>query len=106
MSVASVATRTPEGATIEIVIILDDSSAAAGLDEAPVDVDVIADSVSQVVAVPVEALLALREGGYAVEVLEADGTTALVPAEPGFFADGLVELENTSLQPGDQVVVP
>ena len=60
---------------------------AAGLDEAPVDVDVVSDSRTQVVAIPVTALVALREGGYAVEVLQADGSTRLVGVEPGFFAD-------------------
>ena len=103
---ASVTTRTPEGATFEVVIILNDSSAAAGLDEAPVDVDVIADSVSGVVAIPVTALIALSEGGYAVDVLQADGTTRRSSVDPGFFADGFVEVEAGDIAPGDQVVVP
>ena len=105
-SIASVATRGPDGATFEVLIILDDSTAAAGLDEAPVDVDVISDSRSQVVAIPVTALIALREGGYAVEVEQADGSTRLVGVDPGFFADGLVEVVSGDIAPGDRVVVP
>lgn len=105
-SKASIATQGPEGATFEVIITLDDSSAAADLDEAPVDVAIVTDSVDQVVAVPVTALLALREGGYAVEVRQPDGSTRLVAVDPGFFADGLVELESGDVAPGDQVVVP
>ncbi len=106
-SVATVATFTQQGdAIFEVVISLDDPSAAAGLDEAPVDVDVVADSVSGVVAVPVSALVALAEGGYAVEVQQGDGSTVLVAVEPGFYADGLVEVTETQVTPGMTVVVP
>ena len=101
-SVATVATFNQQGdAVFEVVISLDDPSAAAGLDEAPVDVDV-----SNVLAVPVSALVALSEGGYAVEVLQSDGTTVLKSVEPGFYADGLVEVTETELTPGMLVVVP
>ncbi len=106
-SVATVATFDQQGnAVFEVVISLDDPSAAAGLDEAPVDVDVVSDSVSNVLAVPVSALVALSEGGYAVEVQQDDGTTVLVSIEPGFYADGLVEVTETELAPGMLVVVP
>jgi hypothetical protein len=79
---------------------------AAGLDEAPVDVDVISDSVSDVMAVPVSALVALAEGGYAVEVDAGDGSTRLVAVVPGLYAEGLVEVASDGLSPGDRVVVP
>jgi multidrug efflux pump subunit AcrA (membrane-fusion protein) len=106
-SVATVATFNQQGdAVFEVVISLDDPAAAAGLDEAPVDVDVVSDSVSNVLAVPVSALVALSEGGYAVEVLQSDGTTTLKSVEPGFYADGLVEVTETELAPGMLVVVP
>jgi multidrug efflux pump subunit AcrA (membrane-fusion protein) len=105
-SVASVATTGPQGnAFFEVEIALDDPAAAGSLDEAPVDVRVVTDTAEDVLAVPVTALLALAEGGYAVEVVEADGTTRLVAADPGFFADGLVEID-ADLDPGDLVVVP
>ncbi len=106
-SVATVATFDQQGnAVFEVVISLDDPSAAAGLDEAPVDVEVVSDSVSSVLAVPVSALVALSEGGYVVEVQQDDGTTVLVSIEPGFYADGLVEVTETELAPGMLVVVP
>ena len=104
--VASVATVNAQGnAVFEVTIVLDDGEAAAGLDEAPVDVEIVTDSVENVLAVPVTALLALSEGGYAVEVQSASGTR-LVAVDPGFFADGLVEVDADGLSVGDQVVVP
>jgi peptidoglycan hydrolase-like protein with peptidoglycan-binding domain len=103
---AETATVTQGEATFEVVIGLDDLSAAAGLDQAPVDVDVVTDRADGVMAVPVTALLALAEGGYAVEVGQPDGTTRLVAVEPGMYADGLVEIASDGVQPGDRVVAP
>lgn len=106
-SVATVATFDQQGnAVFEVVISLDDPASAAGLDEAPVDVEIVSDSVSGVTAVPVAALVALAEGGYAVEVIQGDDSSVLVAVEPGFYADGLVEVTDTQLQPGMTVVVP
>lgn len=90
----------------EMIVILDDPAVALGLDEAPVDVEVISESVSGVLAVPVTALLALSEGGYAVVVVADDGTTFLIGVQPGLFADGLVEVAGDGLADGMQVVVP
>jgi peptidoglycan hydrolase-like protein with peptidoglycan-binding domain len=56
-----------------------------------------------VLAVPVSALLALREGGYAVEVIEND-QRRLLPVETGLFADGLVEVSGDGLNEGMPVV--
>ena len=57
-----------------------------------------------VLAVPVQALLALREGGYAVEVRHETGTR-LIDVELGMFAGGLVEVSGPELAEGMQVVV-
>jgi len=105
-SVATVASVEGNEAVFAVEVELDDPSAASGLDEAPVDVKVVTDSVENVMAVPVAALLALAEGGYAVEVDAGGGQTRLVAVEPGFFADGFVEVVGDGLQPGDLVVVP
>ncbi|MGC2241446.1 MAG: peptidoglycan-binding protein, partial [Acidimicrobiia bacterium] len=91
-------------ATFEVTVALDDPSVAADIDEAPVTVDVITDRADGVVAVPVEALLALSEGGYAVEVADGD-STRLVSVDPGFYANGLIDVDG-DLSPGDRVVVP
>ena len=89
-----------------MTVTLDDAAVAIGLDEAPVDVAVVSDSVSQVFVVPVTALVALSEGGYAVEVETADGATRLVAVETGLFADGSVEVTASELEAGLLVVVP
>jgi hypothetical protein len=94
------------GATFDVVVVLDDLAAAEGLDQAPVDVDVVTDRADGVMAVPVTALVALSEGGYAVEVEQADGSTRLVAVDPGMYADGLVEVASDGLQAGDRVVAP
>lgn len=104
-SVSSVASTDQQGnTTFEVEVALDDPAVAGDLDEAPVDVRVVSDTVEDVLAVPVTALLALAEGGYAVEVVDADGTR-LVAVEPGFYADGSVEVTG-NVSEGDEVVVP
>jgi membrane fusion protein, multidrug efflux system len=90
----------------EMTVTLDDPEAAPGLDEAPVDVEVVGDSASNVLSVPVTALIALAEGGYAVEVIDDGGTTRLVGVDPGLFADGRVEVAGDGLSDGMKVVVP
>ncbi len=105
IEIDSVATGGQGNATFGVKIVLDDPAVAAGLDEAPVDVEVISDSVLDVIAVPVSALVALAEGGYAVEMQTATGTQ-LVSVEPGFYAGGLVEVKSGGLSVGDLVVVP
>jgi biotin carboxyl carrier protein len=104
--VATVATLSEDSnePSFEVIVVLDDPSVADGIDEAPVTVAVITDRTDGVTAVPVEALVALAEGGYAVEVQDGSGTS-LVGVEPGFYADGLVEVTG-EISPGDQVVVP
>jgi len=58
-----------------------------------------------VLSVPVEALLALREGGYGVEVVDG-ATTRTVPVETGLFATDRVEVASPDLHEGMHVVVP
>ena len=103
--IATVATVPEEGGEVSFLatVELDDPSVAEGIDDAPVTVAVITDRVDQATAVPVEALVALAEGGYALEV-EDGSVTHLVAVEPGFYADGLVEV--TGGLAGDRVVVP
>jgi len=90
---------------------LDDPTAAselAGLpDETFVDVIFVSDAVQDVMAIPVSALVALLEGGYAVEVDAGGGRTQLVAVEVGFFgSNNMIAINSEALQPGDQVVVP
>jgi len=106
-SVGSVAIRSQEfGSYFEVEVRLDREGAGAGLDEAPVDVEIINDRAENVLAVPVSALLALAEGGYAVEVDEGAGQTRLVGVDVGMYADGKVEVTSNQLEAGMRVVVP
>ena len=106
--VSQTATSSQDGpAWFEVRIELDDPSVAAGLDEAPVDVIIVSDSVADVMAIPVSALLALLEGGYAVELETGNGQVQLVAVEVGFFStDNMIEITAGALEAGDQVVVP
>jgi hypothetical protein len=116
-TVASVGTvaETPEGSendptadttpTIEVTVSLNDPAAAGALDQAPVTVSVVTSAAQGITAVPVDALLALAEGGYAVERPVVGGGTKLVPVEIGAFADGWVQVTG-DLAEGDDVVVP
>jgi peptidoglycan hydrolase-like protein with peptidoglycan-binding domain len=106
--VSQTATPQPNGpATFEVLVELDDPAVAVGLDEAPVDVIVVSDSVQGVIAIPVSALVALLEGGYAVELDAGGGRTRLVAVEVGFFGDNnMIEITSDALEPGDRVVVP
>jgi peptidoglycan hydrolase-like protein with peptidoglycan-binding domain len=112
--------------TLPVTITLGDATAGADLDAAPVEISVVTESRENVLTVPVGALLALIEGGYAVEVVDVDTDAAggpsadpaassaptvapathLVRVEPGLFDDGIVEITADGLEPGDRVVVP
>jgi len=101
-------TATPgQNPTFEVWIALDDPTVGQDLDWAPVDVHVVADSVKNVMAVPVSALVALLEGGYGVEVDAGQGQTRYVGVEIGFFgSNNMIEITSSEIKPGDQVVVP
>jgi peptidoglycan hydrolase-like protein with peptidoglycan-binding domain len=86
-----------------VTITLDDPAAAGDLDSGSVDVRFTTDSRKGALVVPVGALLALAEGGYAVEVVEGDGTR-LIGVKPGLFADGKVEVTGDGLHEGLKVV--
>jgi hypothetical protein len=88
-----------------VTVTLDDPKATGTVDQAPVKVGITADSRKGVLAVPVNALLALREGGYGVRVMEGDGSR-LIPVETGLFARGMVEVSGDGLREGQLVEVP
>ncbi|MBP2708273.1 peptidoglycan-binding protein [Microbispora sp. RL4-1S] len=95
----------PQNATITIEIKLTDAKKAGGLDQAPVSVSLESERRENVLSVPVEALLALREGGYGVQVVQGE-TVRLVPVEIGIFAAGQVEVSGGGLTEGTKVGVP
>ncbi|WP_129667670.1 efflux RND transporter periplasmic adaptor subunit [Phytoactinopolyspora endophytica] len=71
----------------------------------PADVVIEVDQREDVLTVPVNALLALAEGGHGVEVVADDGRTTLVPVETGLFADGRVEVSGDGIDEGTVVGV-
>ena len=77
----------------------------AGLDQAPVQVAITEQRANSVLAVPVTALLAEPEGGYAVQVAGPRGL--LIPVTTGIFDDasGLVAVSGPGLAPGLSVTV-
>lgn len=71
-------------------------------------VDITTASVHDALVVPVDALLALSGGGYALEVAGAHGVHHLVVVTLGIFddAEGLVQVSGSGLSAGAVVVVP
>ena len=92
-------------ATIPVTVTLDEPKKANQWDSAPVDVALEAERVEGVLTVPVTALLALSEGGYAVEIRDGE-TTRLVAVDTGLFAAGRVEVAGQGLSAGTVIVVP
>lgn len=94
------------GATIPVQVKLLDPAAAAGLDQAPVQVLITTASVRDALAVPVTALLATTSGGYQLEVVGPAGRDRFVPVSLGLFDDaaGLVQVTGPGLEAGQKVV--
>ncbi len=94
--------------TVEVDITPTDAAATGTLDKAPVQVEITTATARNALVVPVNALLALAGGGYAVEVVAPDGLHRLVPVSLGLFDDaaGLVQVTGSGLAAGQHVVVP
>jgi len=109
-SIAKVATSTGganSAPTVGVDIAPTKAASLAGLDNASVQVSVVTASVQNALAVPITALLAQSAAGYAVDVVESDGTHKIVPVRLGIFDDaaGLVQITGQGLAPGQSVVV-
>jgi hypothetical protein len=85
--------------TAPITCTVADQRALGRLDAAPVRVALTSQRRADVLAAPVTALLALREGGYGLRLVQA-GERRIVPVRTGLFAGGLVEVSGTGLAPG------
>jgi membrane fusion protein, multidrug efflux system len=113
-NVASNSTGVP-GATPSVSIVIHVETipeSVASFVSVPVTLRVVADSVPGALVVPVSALVALAEGGYALEVVDAQATataaarTHLIAVETGLFADGFVVVTGADIVVGLDVVVP
>src|ERR671930_689999 len=109
-SVGSVASSGSDdsGPTVEVTIRLLHEAAGGRLDQAPVGVLISTGSVEDALVVPVNALLALAGGGYAVEVVNAAGGPPPGSVTLGLFddAEGLVQVSGSGVHAGQRVVVP
>ena len=94
-----------ESATITVTITLDSPSDAGTLDGAPVTVGFTSVSREDVLAVPVDALLAKADGTYLVNVVDGAGTVREVPVGLGIFDEDRVEVTG-DLAEGARVQVP
>jgi len=103
--VDSVVTEIGNGSkVIEVILDVVDADNTETYDEAPVDVLVTSEVSENVLYVPVNALVALAEGGYAVEVLSGE-EKVYISVEIGVFTDGYVEIIG-NIQEGQEVIVP
>jgi hypothetical protein len=96
------------GPTLPVTIRPTHLSAGGSLDQVLVEVAITDRTVHDVLTVPVNALMALAGGGYAVEAVADDGTHQLVAVTPGLFDDvaGRVQVSGSGLSAGQRVVVP
>jgi hypothetical protein len=88
---------------IDVSIVLRSAHGIRRYDQAPVSVALASERRRGALVVPVEALLARRGGGYAVELAPSG---RLVPVRAGLFADGLVAVSGSGIRPGTRVAVP
>ena len=92
------------GATVELTVRLA-RPAAVNLDQAPVTVNIVSARATGVLAVPVNALVALADGGYAVDVVHGSAQH-LVGVHTGLFGNSLVQISGSGLSAGTLVQVP
>jgi HlyD family secretion protein len=93
--------------TLPVEVQPTDPAATGSVDQAPVKVGITTNVVDGALSVPVTALVGKSGGGFAVEVVRADGRHDLVAVKVGLFdtAGGRVQVEG-ELHEGDEVVVP
>ncbi len=97
--------------TVTVEIAPTDPAAAGSLDQAPVTVSITNATVPDALVVPINALVALSGGGYALEAVDPAGVHRLIDVSVGLVddADNLVQVTGSGgsgLTVGEQVVVP
>ncbi len=99
--------------TVDISIRVDDIPASVdSFVSIPVTLRVVDTQVDDAFVVPTSALVALAEGGYAIEVVTSPATatapaqTTLIPVEPTLYTDGRVVVTGDQVTAGAEVVVP
>jgi peptidoglycan hydrolase-like protein with peptidoglycan-binding domain len=92
-------------ATVTVTVSLNSTPQEATLDQAPVNVNITQQRVDNVLAAPVNALLALSGGGYAVQVVTGS-TSHLVGVTTGLYSNTLVQISGPGIVAGTRVEVP
>jgi len=90
-------------ATILVTISLRHAGRLGSLDQAPVTVAFALTTTRNALAVPVSALVATEGGGYALDVVNSNGTVVRTPVTPGSFAGGFVQISGSGIAAGMQV---
>jgi multidrug efflux pump subunit AcrA (membrane-fusion protein) len=91
--------------TVTVTITLDATPPGASLDQAPVNVNITTQTVSNVLAVPVNALLALQGGGFGVDVVTGTGAVRLVGVTTGLYSNTMVQVSGPGIAAGTRVEV-
>jgi multidrug efflux pump subunit AcrA (membrane-fusion protein) len=107
-AVGTVATTSGQGSsqttTIPVTVTLADNGAAGKLDGASVTVNLNSETHTNVLTVPIAALVAVPGGGYAVET--AAHTHRRIPVQTGIFSSSQVEVSGQGLYEGLKVESP
>jgi hypothetical protein len=91
--------------TVPVTITMDHAPPAWAGDRAPVNVNITTQQAKDVLAVPVNALLALAGGGFGVQVVTGTASR-LVGVTTGLYSNTLVEVSGSGITAGTRVAVP
>lgn len=98
----------PKGVVLPVTISLSDPAAAAEFTRSSVSVRFTSTLSADALTVPVEALLAINDQSFAVEVQDPDPDkpSTKIPVKTGAFGSGRVEISGDGITEGMKVVVP
>ena len=88
-----------------VTIGLDRTPPGATLDQAPVNVNITSQRADNVLAAPVNALLALSGGGFGLDLV-AGKASRLVGVTTGLYSNTLVQISGPGITAGMRVEVP
>jgi hypothetical protein len=91
--------------TVAVTITMHHTPRGAAEDQAPVNVNITSQRASNVLAVPVNALLALRGGGFGVQVVTGR-SSHLTGVTTGLYSNTLVQVSGPGITAGTRVEVP
>jgi peptidoglycan hydrolase-like protein with peptidoglycan-binding domain len=95
-------TSTPSAPTVPLTITVSNQAALGTISGSPAEVELTGQRRTNVLTVPVAALLALSEGGYGLDVI-AGQEHRIVAVRTGLFANGRVEVTGRGLVAGTVV---